>query len=67
MKAEQLVHNANQIALFFAPYPRDEAVAGIAGHMRSFWPAPMRRQFIEYAAGGGAGLHELALAAASRV
>ena len=67
MEAERLVHNANQIALFYAPYPRQEAIAGIAGHMKSFWPVRMRRQFKDYVAGGGSGLHELAVAAAEQV
>ena len=67
MNAEKLIHNANQIALFFAAYPRDDAIQGIAGHIKSFWPARMRKQLTEYVAGGGGGLHELVLAAALHV
>jgi len=54
-----MVHRANQIAQFFAAYPRDEAVAGIEDHLRRFWEPRMRRQIIDYIAAGGAGLHEL--------
>ena len=36
-KIEKLVRMANQIADFFAPYPEEEAVAGMQQHIRSFW------------------------------
>jgi len=60
MDAGVMVHKANQIALFFASYPHEEAVAGVATHLRSFWEPRMRRQIIEYVEAGGAGLHEIA-------
>ena len=59
MTPEKMVHMANQIALFFAGYPHDEAVAGVADHLKKFWEPRMRRQIIAYVEGGGAGLHEL--------
>lgn len=62
-----MVHKANQIALFFASYPRDQAVAGIEDHLRRFWPPNMRRQIIEYVASDPAGLHELAAEAVKRL
>ncbi len=62
-----MVHKANQIALFFASYPRDEAVAGVADHLQKFWEPRMRRQIIDYVAAGGAGLHELVPEAVSRL
>ena len=62
-----MVHNANQIALFFASYPHDEAVAGIADHLQKFWEPRMRKQIVEYVAGGGGGLHPLALEAVPRL
>jgi len=63
-----MIHMANQIALFFAPYPHDEAVAGVADHFKSFWEPRMRKQIEEYVAQtGGAGLHELALEAVKRL
>jgi formate dehydrogenase subunit delta len=63
MQPERMVHMANQIALFFASYPKDEAVAGVTDHFQKFWEPRMRKQIIEYVAGGGGGLHELALEA----
>jgi len=63
MDSENMVHMANQIAVFFASYPRDEAVAGVTDHFQKFWEPRMRKQIIEYVANGGGGLHELALEA----
>jgi formate dehydrogenase subunit delta len=62
-----MVHMANQIALYFAAYPHDEAVAGVTDHLRQFWEPRMRRQITEYVAHGGEGLHELALEAVKRL
>jgi len=62
-----MVHMANQIALFFASYPREDAIAGVADHLRKFWEPRMRKQIIAYVAQGGAGLHELALEAVKRL
>jgi formate dehydrogenase subunit delta len=64
---EKMVHMANQIALFFAAYPREEAIAGVADHLRKFWEPRMRRQLLDYTRQGGAGLHELVLEAAKRL
>ena len=44
MRTEDMLHNANQIATFFASYPHDEAVAGIEDHLRKFWEPRMRNQ-----------------------
>ena len=63
MEAENMVHMANQIALFCASYPKDEAVASVTDHFKKFWEPRMRKQIIEYVAHGGAGLHDLALEA----
>jgi len=62
-----MVHMANQIALFFAGYPREEAVGGVTDHLKKYWEPRMRKQIIEYVAGGGAGLHELAVEAVKRL
>ena len=67
MDAQVMVHKVNSIAQFFAAYPREEAVAGVADHLRRFWEPRMREQLLRYIAEGGAGLHELVLAAAERL
>ncbi len=54
-----MVHMVNQIALFFQSYPHDEAVAGVADHVKRFWPVRMRQQLYAYVAAGGEGLHPL--------
>jgi len=58
-----MVHMANQIALFFASYPREEAIASVTDHFKKFWEPRMRKQIMAYVAQGGGGLHELALEA----
>ena len=67
MKAEKMVHDANQIALFWASYPHDEALAAVVSHLRRYWEPRMRRQICEYAAQGGGGLHALALEAVKQL
>ena len=59
MEPSVMVHKANQIAIFFASYPREEAVAGFADHLQKFWEPRMRRQIIQYVHDGGVGLHEI--------
>ena len=67
MNTENMVHMANQIAQFFASYPHEEAVAGVADHIQKFWEKRMRQQLSEYIGQGGSGLNELALEAAKRL
>jgi formate dehydrogenase subunit delta len=67
MNAAKMVHNANQIALFFATYPHDEAVAGIASHFSRYWERRERDQIQKYVAEGGSGLHGLVLEALKRI
>jgi formate dehydrogenase subunit delta len=62
-----MVHMANQIAQFFASYPREEAVAGVAEHIQKFWEKRMRQQLNGYVAQGGTGLDELVLEAVKRL
>lgn len=62
-----MVHNANQIALFWATYPHEEAVAGVTNHLGNFWERRMRDQIQKYAAEGGSGLHPLVLEALERL
>jgi formate dehydrogenase subunit delta len=56
----ELVRMANEIAMFFMPYPHDEAVADIAQHIVDFWDPRMRRAMAEIVAAGGEGLSPLA-------
>ena len=50
---DKMIHKANQIALFFASYPHDEAVAAVADHLQRFWVPNMRRQLIAFVEQGG--------------
>lgn len=61
MDVQKLVHSANQIGDFFQSYPdHDEAVEGIATHIRKFWEPRMRRLLLAHLdEQGGEGLHTL--------
>jgi formate dehydrogenase major subunit len=49
-----LVMMANDIGAYFAGYSeQDEAVEGVANHLRNFWEARMRREIVDYVAKGG--------------
>ncbi|MGB8816998.1 MAG: formate dehydrogenase subunit delta [Rhizobiaceae bacterium] len=61
MDSSDLIRMANQIADFYRPYPRGEAVAGIAEHIRNFWDPRMRKALSEIVASKSQGLDELAL------
>jgi len=67
MQTEDLVRKANQIAAFFAPYPEEEAVEGVVGHMKSFWVPAMHRQLADHIAAGGEGLSPLARKAGEKL
>ena len=57
-----LVRLANRIGDFFAAFPdRDEAIDGVAQHIRKFWEPRMRRRLYAYLDGptGGAELDGL--------
>jgi formate dehydrogenase subunit delta len=56
---EHLVQMANDIGNFFRAQPRDEAVAGIANHIRSFWSPQMRKKLMGQLDSGVVGLDEL--------
>jgi formate dehydrogenase subunit delta len=59
MLPADLVRMANQIADFFAAYPDEEAVSGVADHLRSFWPPSMRNELFVVNVSGDATLHPL--------
>ena len=67
MQSDSMIHRANQIALYFASYPHEEAVAGVLDHFKKFWEPRMRNQIIAYVSGGGQGLHALALEAVKQL
>jgi formate dehydrogenase subunit delta len=64
---DRMIHLANQIALFFQPYPHEEAVTGVTSHLVQFWEARMLRQIKAYVAEDGAGLHQLVVEAVKRL
>ena len=68
MNVERLVQMANDIAAYFAAEPdRNEAEAGVAGHITRFWDPRMRSQILAHLAAGGEGLDDLARAGVSRL
>ena len=62
-----MVHMANQIALNFGAYPREEAIDRTTKHLQDFWEPRMRRKLHAYVAEGGGGLHEFVVAAEKRL
>jgi formate dehydrogenase subunit delta len=65
---QHLTQMANDIAHFFsAQGSREEAIAGIANHLNSFWTRRMRETLIAHTGHGDAGLEELPRAALERI
>jgi formate dehydrogenase subunit delta len=56
---QKLVYMANQIGKAFAALPHDDAVAEIAGHIKSYWEKRMLARIHAYIDAGGAGIDEL--------
>jgi formate dehydrogenase subunit delta len=55
MHIEALVRMANQISGFFDAMPdRDEALQGIAMHLKKFWEPRMRRELLAHVDSGAA-------------
>ncbi len=52
----KLVYMANQIGKFFVSQGADQAVPGIADHLKKFWDPRMRAQILKHLDAGGAGL-----------
>jgi len=63
MENRDMIRMVNQIAAYFEAYPRNEALEGIAAHIRNFWDPRMRKQLSEYIEAGAEGLSPLATAA----
>lgn len=69
MKADHLIEMANQIGMFFDSLPdREEALTGIAEHIRKFWEPRMRRSLLAALDGNAeeAGFTEIVLAALTK-
>lgn len=64
MQVSDLVRMANQIAAYFNPYPRAEAVDGILKHIHLFWDPRMRNALKVHLDKGGEGLSPLFIEAA---
>ena len=62
-----MVHMANQIALNFGAYSREEAIDKVYTHLRMFWEPRMRKQLHTYVENGGSGLHEFVVEAEKRL
>jgi formate dehydrogenase subunit delta len=65
MQTSDLVRMANQITDYFAPYPKAEALDGIAKHIHLFWDPRMRNALKKYIDQGGEDLQPLFLEAAA--
>ena len=65
MENADLIRMANQITAFFNPYPKAEALDGIAKHIHAFWDPRMRNQLKTYFDAGGKGLEPMFLEAAA--
>ena len=52
----RLIYMANQIGKFFQSQGHDQAVAGVAEHIRKFWDPRMRKAIFAHLDAGGAGL-----------
>jgi len=69
MQADHLIEMANQIGMFFESLPdREEALTGIAEHIRKFWEPRMRRRLLAAldVEGEKAGFSEIVLAALTK-
>ena len=56
---QHLIQMANDIGNFFRAQPRQEAIAGIANHIRSFWSPQMRKKIMGQLDEGVIGLDDL--------
>jgi formate dehydrogenase subunit delta len=59
MQIAGLIRMANQITSFFEPYPKSEALDGIAKHIHNTWDRRMRDAMQVLIKDGGEGLHPL--------
>jgi formate dehydrogenase subunit delta len=64
---DKLVYMANQIGKFFVSQGEDQAVVGIATHVKKFWEPRMRKAIYAHIDAGGAGLDPNVRAALDRL
>jgi formate dehydrogenase subunit delta len=64
MDVSDITRMANQIADFFAASGHDDAVKGVADHIRHFWDPRMRRALYAQVDKGGEGINPLVVDAA---
>ncbi len=67
MQSADLVRMSTQIAQFFEPYPTEEAILGVAEHIRGFWTPSMRSELAAIHAAGTPALHPLVAQATERI
>ena len=66
MHTDYLIKMVNEIAAFFiGESGPEQAPKDVASHMKRFWDPRMRREMVAHYRNGGAGLSEVALAAAA--
>jgi len=66
--SDRLIQMANDIGNFFRAQPRrEDAIAGIANHIASFWTKRMREKLMARLEQGEQGLDELPLEALKRL
>jgi len=67
MDSDNLVRMANRIGDFFEAMPdRDEALEGIATHLKKFWDPRMRTHFLSVVDAGGTDLKDIVRVAVER-
>lgn len=67
MSLDDLVRMSRQIAQFFEPYPREEAVAGVQDHLVRFWTPAMRAELFTLRQGSHPDLHPLVTEAVDKL
>jgi formate dehydrogenase subunit delta len=67
MDVRRLIAMANDIAAFFDAEDKAAAAENVRTHLTKFWEPRMRRQIVEHASAGGAGLSATALDAVRRL
>lgn len=67
MDSQNLIRMANSIGDFFEAMPdEDEALEGVATHIRKFWEPRMRREFLAALDAGVPGVNDIVVRAIER-